>query len=80
MRRPTFLRPAGGGLSAAVPAGSLPAGTAARSPGPVAHPTRVQEPSGRFAAFQPHIVTGTGKGLAGSIDIPVVEGDLRFGG
>jgi predicted acyl esterase len=31
-------------------------------------------------AFQSQIVISTGKGLAGSIDIPVVEGDLRFGG
>ncbi|HJR44569.1 MAG TPA: CocE/NonD family hydrolase [Actinomycetota bacterium] len=30
--------------------------------------------------FQPLIVISTGKDLAGSIEIPVVEGDLRFGG
>ena len=30
--------------------------------------------------FQPQIVISTGKDLAGSIEIPVVEGDLRFGG
>lgn len=34
------------------------------------------EPDG----FQPQIVISTGKGLAGSIEIPVVDGDLRFGG
>lgn len=32
------------------------------------------------ALFQPLIAISTGKGLAGSIEIPVVEGDLRFGG
>ncbi|HEV2756488.1 MAG TPA: hypothetical protein VG318_12025 [Actinomycetota bacterium] len=31
-------------------------------------------------AFRPQIVISTGKGLAGSIEIPVVSGDLRFGG
>lgn len=31
-------------------------------------------------AFQPQILISTGKGLAGSIEIPVVEGDLRFRG
>lgn len=30
--------------------------------------------------FQPQIVISTGPDLAGSIEIPVVEGDLRFGG
>jgi predicted acyl esterase len=30
--------------------------------------------------FQPQIVISTGKDLAGSIEIPVVVGDLRFGG
>lgn len=32
------------------------------------------------ALFQPQIVISTGKGLAGSIELPVVEGGLRFGG
>jgi X-Pro dipeptidyl-peptidase C-terminal non-catalytic domain len=31
-------------------------------------------------AFQSQILIDTGRDLAGSIDIPVVEGDLRFGG